>query len=96
LIGTDGEGRTFPGATTPFGMVQLSPSDDSKEREFIAGYHYSNNVIKGFAHNHFSGTGLGAMADILLMPTTGVIQWSAGTKEHPEAGYRSRISHAKE
>ncbi len=96
MIGTDGDGRTFPGATTPFGMIQLSPTDDSKEREFIAGYHYSNNVIKGFAHNHFSGTGLGAMADILLMPTTGDIQWSAGTKEHPETGYRSRISHAKE
>ncbi len=96
MIGTDGEGRTFPGATTPFGMVQLSPSDDSPEREFIAGYHYSNTVIKGFAHNHFSGTGLGAMADILLMPTTGAIQWSAGTKEKPETGYRSRISHQKE
>jgi len=96
FIGTDGSGSTFPGATTPLGMVQLSPSDDSREREFCSGYHYSNNVIKGFAHNHFSGTGLGGMADILLMPTTGNIQWSAGTKDHPEAGFRSRISHKNE
>ncbi len=96
MIGTDGDGRTFPGATTPLGMIQLSPSDDSRDRNFCAGYHYSNNVLKGFAHNHFSGTGLGGMADVLLMPTSAELQLSAGTMENPDGGFRSRFSHKNE
>ncbi|WP_462317190.1 GH92 family glycosyl hydrolase [Marinilabilia sp.] len=96
MIGTDGDGRTFPGATTPLGMIQLSPTEQSQKRIFITGYHYSNLVIKGFAHNHFSGTGLGAMADFLLMPTSGEIQMNPGTIENPDAGYRSRYSHDNE
>lgn len=53
MIGTDGTGHTFPGATTPFGMVQLSPSDDIRDLDFGSGYHYTKaqNQIKGFAHN---------------------------------------------
>ena len=96
MIGTAGGACTFPGATTPLGMVQLSPSDDNKAREFCSGYNYSSSVIKGFAHNHFSGTGLSGMGDILLMPTTGELQMNAGTAENPESGYRSRFSHENE
>ncbi|MCU0858564.1 MAG: GH92 family glycosyl hydrolase, partial [Pontiellaceae bacterium] len=92
MIGTDGKGHTFPGATTPQGMIQLSPSDG----DYFPGYHYRESVIKGFAHNHFSGTGLGGMGDILLMPTSGKLQMEPGTKEDPDTGYRSRFSHERE
>ncbi len=96
MIGTDGIGHTFPGATTPFGMVQLSPSDDTREWNWCSGYHYSDNTIKGFAHNHFSGTGLAGMGDILLMPTNGKVKTNPGSKEDPDSGYRSRFSHDNE
>jgi len=96
FIGTDGNGHTFPGATTPFGMVQLSPSNDKEGWNWCSGYHYSDKVIKGFAHNHFSGTGLAGMGDILLMPTIGEVNTNPGTNENPDLGYRSRFSHAHE
>lgn len=72
MIGTDGTGHTFPGATAPFGMVQLSPDtriDGSWEG--CSGYHYSDNVIYGFSHTHLNGTGVSDYGDILLMPTMG-------------------------
>lgn len=96
MIGTDGIGHTFPGATTPLGMVQLSPSDNTPEWNWCSGYHYSDNTLKGFAHNHFSGTGLAGMGDILLMPTQGEVKVIPGTKNNPDSGYRSRFSHKKE
>lgn len=70
FIGTGGHGHTFPGATTPFGMVQLSPDtriDGSWDG--CSGYHYSDSVIYGFSHTHLSGTGVSDWGDILLMPT---------------------------
>ena len=96
MIGTDGIGHTFPGATTPFGMIQLSPSDDTPEWNWCSGYHYSDKTIKGFAHNHFSGTGLAGLGDILLMPSSGKVNVKAGTKEDPDMGFRSRFSHDNE
>ncbi len=96
LIGTDGIGHTFPGATTPFGMVQLSPSDDTEGWNWCSGYHYSDKTLKGFAHNHFSGTGLAGMGDILLMPVVGEVNTKPGTKEDPASGYRSKFSHENE
>ncbi|MBN2279093.1 MAG: GH92 family glycosyl hydrolase [Candidatus Marinimicrobia bacterium] len=96
FIGTDGHGHTFPGATLPFGMVQLSPSNDFKGWDWCSGYHYSDSVLKGFAHTHISGPGLAGLGDILLMPTVGKILSKAGTEEHPETGYRSRFSHENE
>ncbi|MDX9791861.1 MAG: GH92 family glycosyl hydrolase, partial [Candidatus Kapabacteria bacterium] len=72
MIGTDGTGHTFPGATAPFGMVQLSPDtriDGSWEG--CSGYHYSDDVIYGFSHTHLNGTGVSDYGDILLMPTMG-------------------------
>ena len=66
LIGTGGNGHTFPGATVPFGMVQLSPSNDRNGWNWTSGYHYSDEDIKGFAHTHISGAGLSALGDILL------------------------------
>ena len=72
LIGTGGHGHTFPGATLPFGMVQLSP--DSRidgSWDGCSGYHYSDSIIYGFSHTHLSGTGVSDYGDILLMPATG-------------------------
>ncbi|WP_223845543.1 GH92 family glycosyl hydrolase [Flavobacterium selenitireducens] len=72
LIGTGGHGHTFPGATAPFGMVQLSPDtriDGSWDG--CGGYHYSDSVIYGFSHTHLSGTGVSDYGDIMLMPTMG-------------------------
>jgi predicted alpha-1,2-mannosidase len=100
FIGTDGEGHTYPGATVPFGMVQLSPETDVREFKksfpWAAGYRYSDPTILGFSHTHFSGTGHSDLGDVLLMPTTGKVQLEPGTPETPDAGYRSRFSHDKE
>ncbi|MEN8882506.1 MAG: GH92 family glycosyl hydrolase [Polaribacter sp.] len=97
MIGTDGWGHTFPGATTPFGMVQLSPSHDDPGRNWVAGYHYTDTIIKGFAHNHLSGPGLGAFGDFLIMPTSGELIVNPGKDaSEPDKTYRSRFSHDRE
>ncbi len=72
MIGTGGHGHTFPGATVPFGMVQLSPDtriDGSWDG--CSGYHYSDDLIYGFSHTHLNGTGVSDFGDIMLMPTMG-------------------------
>ena len=72
FIGTGGHGHTFPGATLPFGMVQLSPDtriDGSWDG--CSGYHYSDSVIYGFSHTHLNGTGVSDYGDVMLMPTMG-------------------------
>ena len=69
FIGTGGTGHTFPGATVPFGMVQLSPDtriDGSWEG--CSGYHYSDNRIYGFSHTHLNGTGVSDYGDMVLSP----------------------------
>ncbi|WP_158850762.1 GH92 family glycosyl hydrolase [Algibacter sp. L1A34] len=69
FIGTDGPGNTYPGATVPFGMVQLSPDHGIPGWDRISGYFYQDSIISGFSHTHLSGTGAGDMYDILVMPT---------------------------
>lgn len=69
FIGTDGPGNTYPGATVPFGMVQLSPDIGVGGWDRIAGYYYQDTIITGFSHTHLSGTGAGDLYDVLLMPT---------------------------
>jgi predicted alpha-1,2-mannosidase len=98
FIGTGGHGHTFPGATTPFGMIQLSPDCDTKNGawDWCSGYHYSDSTMMGFSHNHLSGTGWADLGDILLMPTVGQIKMQPGSKQHPEEGYRSYFSHKNE
>ena len=96
MIGTDGHGHTFPGATRPFGMVQLSPDTYTKGWDWCSGYHYSDSSIMGFSHTHLSGTGRGDLLDVLLMPTTGKLQVVPGSRENPDEGYRSRFSHDDE
>jgi predicted alpha-1,2-mannosidase len=100
FIGTGGEGHTYPGATVPFGMVQLSPDTDIRPFRqsfpWAAGYRHSDTTILGFSHTHFSGTGHSDMGDVLLVPTVGPLQLEPGTPEDPDAGYRSRFSHQRE
>jgi predicted alpha-1,2-mannosidase len=95
-IGTGGHGHTYPGATVPFGMVQLSPDTYNIGWDWCSGYHYSDSSIMGFSHTHLSGTGVGDMLDVLLMPGTGPVKLIPGTREKPEEGYRSRFDHADE
>ncbi len=71
MIGTGGNGHVFPGATLPFGMVQLSPDQGIKGWGGCSGYQYGENKILGFSHTHLSGTGIGDLGDILLMPYVG-------------------------
>lgn len=71
FIGAGFHGHTFPGATTPFGMVQLSPDTRLPGWDASSGYHYSDSTIYGFSHTHLSGTGIGDMGDILFLPFTG-------------------------
>jgi predicted alpha-1,2-mannosidase len=100
FVGTGGEGHTFPGAVVPFGMVQLSPDTQIKERKesygWAAGYRYDDTSIVGFSHTHFSGTGHSDLGDFLLMPIAGEVKLEAGDLGQPGSGYRSRFSHAQE
>lgn len=107
LIGTAGMGHTFPGACSPFGIVQLSPETDTIPQNvdgkyqtnvysYCAGYQYDDPTIVGFSHTHLSGTGHSDLGDILIMPQTGKLQLNPGTAKNPDAGYRSRYNHNTE
>ncbi|MCF8304369.1 MAG: GH92 family glycosyl hydrolase [Bacteroidales bacterium] len=92
FIGTGGHGHTYPGASMPFGMVQLSPDTRLTGWDGCSGYHYSDDVIYGFSHTHLSGTGVGDYCDILLMPFTGEASLNNGYPDDYENGYGSRFS----
>jgi predicted alpha-1,2-mannosidase len=70
FLGTGGHGHTYPGATVPFGMVQLSPDNGTEGWDWCSGYHYSSDSIAGFSHTHLSGTGIGDWCDISVLPLT--------------------------
>ncbi|MDX6746304.1 GH92 family glycosyl hydrolase [Polaribacter sp. PL03] len=93
FIGTGAHGHTYPGATMPFGMMQLSPDTRLDGWDGCSGYHYSDNEIYGFSHTHLSGTGVSDYGDILLMPTNKqIFNNGADGKE----GYKSTFSHDNE
>jgi predicted alpha-1,2-mannosidase len=107
IIGTSKMGHTYPGATVPFGSVQLSPETDTLSYEvngkyngdvykYCAGYKYEDKTITGFSHTHFSGTGHSDLGDFLIMPTQGKLQLNPGTASDPKSGYRSAFSHTNE
>ncbi|MDN5286114.1 MAG: glycoside hydrolase family 92 protein [Mucilaginibacter sp.] len=107
IIGTQRMGHTYPGATVPFGMVQLSPETDTLSYElngkynpdmykYCAGYQYDDKTIVGFSHTHFSGTGHSDLGDFLIMPTVGALKLNPGTADKPGSGYRSAFSHRNE
>lgn len=94
FIGTGGHGHTYPGAASPFGMVQLSPDSRLEGWDGCGAYHYSDSVIFGFSHTHLSGTGISDYADVLLMPTTGELLLNNGADGTD--GYGSSFSHDNE
>jgi len=96
FIGTGGHGHTYPGASLPFGMVQLSPDTRLTGWDGCSGYHKSDNVIYGFSRTHLSGTGVSDYGDVLLMPTVGLLKLERGSVEDPESGYCSRFLHETE
>ncbi|WP_426485888.1 GH92 family glycosyl hydrolase [Flavobacterium sp. 2] len=107
MIGTARMGHTYPGATVPFGSVQLSPETDTiayglngkyngEVYKYCAGYQYEDKTIVGFSHTHFSGTGHSDLGDFLIMPTTGKLQLNPGVASKPFSGYRSAFSHSTE
>lgn len=92
FIGTGGTGHTYPGATLPFGMVQLSPDTGVERWETCSGYHRGDTTILGFSHTHLSGTGIGDLLDVLVVPGTGPVRLQPGSQDAPESGYRQRFS----
>jgi predicted alpha-1,2-mannosidase len=91
FIGTGGHGHTYPGATVPFGAVQLSPDTNVAGWDASSGYHYADPTIMGFSHTHLSGTGCGDMLDVLVVPRSGPIPLDPGESQRPVAGYHSRF-----
>src|ERR1022692_434732 len=94
MIGTDAHGHVYPGATVPFGMVQLSPDTRDNTWDGSSGYHYSDTSILGFSHNHLTGTGCPDLGNIMLIPTVGDLKLVPGDK--PGDGYRTSFSHDNE
>lgn len=93
FIGTGGHGHTYPGASMPFGMMQLSPDTRLEGWDGCSGYHYSDEYIYGFSHTHLSGTGISDYGDLLLMPTNSV---NFNNGSDGKSGYRAHFSHENE
>lgn len=91
FIGTDFTGNTYPGASVPFGMVQLSPDNGLPGWDRIAGYFYPDSTIAGFSHTHLTGTGAGDLYDISFMPVTNPYREAAAP-----LGIYSSFSHENE
>ena len=96
FIGTGGHGHTYPGATLPFGMVQLSPDTRLEGWDGCSGYHNTDSIIYGFSHTHLSGTGVGDYGDVLIMPSFGAIQFDNGYKTGVKNGSASTFSKVTE
>ena len=96
LVGTGGHGHTFPGATLLFGFVQLSSDTPMGGWDGCAGYHYSDSFIFGFSHTHLSGTGIGDLGDVLVLPVTGKLQESETYQPMTVERLRSGFSHDNE
>lgn len=104
MVGTDFHGHTFPGATYPFGMMQLSPDTRTDNWDGCSGYHYSDSTIWGFSHTHLNGTGCADYCDLLIMPVTNfkkTVYQEDGKSTFPNdyifnEYYASEFSHGKE
>lgn len=95
FIGTAAHGHVYPGATLPFGMVQLSPDNGTMGWDWCSGYNWEDDTIVGFSHTHLSGTGIGDLYDISLMPTNEVLDFSLQTAPR-ESKYAAVYSHDNE
>ncbi|SFU43243.1 alpha-1,2-mannosidase, putative [Pustulibacterium marinum] len=96
LIGTGGHGHTYPGATVPFGMIQLSPDNGTNGWDWCSGYNVHDSIVVGFSHLHLSGTGIGDLADILFMPTNKKVDLTTKIKTRDDYPYKSKYTHAEE
>ncbi|WP_036140064.1 GH92 family glycosyl hydrolase [Luteibacter sp. 9135] len=95
FVGTGGHGHTYPGATRPFGMVQLSPDTNNAQWDGSSGYHQGDGSIMGFSHTHLSGTGAADMLDFLVMPSMGPVLLQPGDRDFDGVNYVSRFDAAK-
>lgn len=85
-IGTGGHGHVFVGASIPWGMVQLGPTSITTGWDWCSGYHVSDSTIIGFSHTHLSGTGIGDLLDVTVMPVTGQVTFARGNQEDQNSG----------
>lgn len=85
-IGTGGHGHVFVGANVPFGLVQLGPTSIPQTWDWCSGYHVSDSTVIGFSHTHLSGTGIGDLFDITVMPVVGDVKYARGTENDAESG----------
>lgn len=95
-IGTGDHGHVFLGADVPFGMVQLGPTNISEGWDWVSGYHYSDSTIFGFSHLHLSGTGIGDLLDILVMPVVGDVKLAKGEHANQQSGMYSLFNRSSE
>ena len=96
FVGTGGHGHTYPGATVPFGMVQVSPDNGTQGWDWCSGYHYTDSIISGFAQLHLTGTGIGDLVDVLLMPINKKVDLTQASETKEDLPYISHFSHEKE
>lgn len=95
-IGTGGHGHVFVGANVPFGLVQLGPTSIPQSWDWCSGYHESDSTVIGFSHTHLSGTGIGDLFDVTVMPVTGEVTYARGTEDAPGSGLWSYADRTKE
>ncbi len=95
-IGSGGHGHVFVGAGVPWGMVQLGPTGIPEGWDWVSGYHVSDSTIIGFSHTHMSGTGIGDLLDLTVMPVTGEVTPGRGTEADPSSGQWSYSVRSRE
>lgn len=96
LIGSGGHGHVFVGASVPFGMVQPGPTSIPQSWDWCSGYHESDSSVIGFSHTHLSGTGIGDLFDITVMPVTGEVTYARGNEDDPDSGLWSYADRSHE
>ena len=96
FIGTGGHGHTYPGATVPFGMLQVSPDNGISKWDWCSGYHYTDSITIGFSHLHLSGTGIGDLNDIRFMPINKEVDLTKEIKSRDDIPYKSTYTHQDE
>lgn len=96
MIGTGGHGHVFVGANVPFGLVQLGPTSIPQQWDWCSGYHQSDSTVIGFSHTHLSGTGIGDLFDVTLMPVVGEVTYARGVQEDQKSGMWSYADRSKE
>lgn len=95
-IGTGGHGHVFYGANVPYGFIQLGPTSIPQSWDWVSGYHVSDSTVIGFPHTHLSGTGIGDLHDINVMPVVGEVTYSRGDASSYETGLWSYSDRSKE